>query len=148
MATSSKRLITVLTLLALLLAFVPVMPVYAAHTITSVSPSQIVNNVDTTITITGTDFDATAEVALGGYGDLLRLTQSATEITALVPAGVPAGTYAVTVAMGADVATCASPCVTVVNPTPPMATATTAPVPFSRPQFVVHSSRAADKVQK
>lgn len=144
------RLLPHSLLLVMLMTLVPVMPVHAAHTITSVSPPQIVNDVDTTITITGSNFDSTAEVSLGSYA-LLRLTQSTTEITALVSPGVPAGSYAVTVAMGGHTATCASPCITVVDPTPtqtPFATATTVPVPFARPQFVVRTSRAVDSVQK
>lgn len=146
-----SRPIPLALLIALLTTFFPVMYVYAAHSITSVSPAQIVNDVDTTMTITGANFDSTAEVSLGGYGSLLRLTQSATEITALVPAGVPAGSYTVTVSMGVDVATCASPCITILNPTPtspPVPTATTAALPFSRPQFVVRNSRATSAVQK
>ena len=146
MKLNLSRLIPFSLILALVTALIPVAPVYAAHTITSVSPSQIVNNVDTTITITGTNFDSTSEVSLGGTA-LLRLTQSATVITALVPANTPAGSYSVTVSMalGTDVVTCASPCVTVSNPPPPQATTT--PLPFSRPQFVVRSSRAKGDVQ-
>jgi len=153
MKSSSSRLIPVSLILALITALIPVSPVYATHSITSVSPTQLVNNVDTIITITGTNFDATAEVSLDGYGSLLRLTQSLTEITARVPAGVPQGNYGVTVTMaaGADIASCAPPCVTVSNPTPtqtPAPTATTVPVPFTRPQFVVRTSRAVGNVQK
>ena len=141
-----SRLIPFALILVVIVSLVPVAPVYAAHSITSVSPSQIVNNMDTTITINGNNFDSTSEVSLGGTA-LLRLTQSATSITALVPANTPAGSYAVTVSMalGADVVTCASPCVTVSDPPPPQATTT--PLPFSRPQFVVRSSRAKGDVQ-
>ena len=155
MNTSLKRLLSVSMLLALILTILPASPVYASHNITSVSPTQIVNNVDTTITITGNNFDSTADVALGGNA-LLRLTQSATVITALVPAGIAQGSYALTVTMaaGADVATCASPCITVLDPTPvpptltPSPTATLINEPFSRPQFVVQSSRAVNDVRK
>jgi IPT/TIG domain len=153
MKTNLKQLISFSMLLAMMLAFIPVVPVYAAHSITSVTPAQIVNNVDTTITITGNNFDSTAEVALGG-SPLLRLTQSATVITALVPAGVAPGSYAVAVTMGVDVVTCASPCITVVNPTPvpptstPSPTATTVSQPFTRPQFVVRTTKAVNPVQK
>ena len=145
MKTKLKRSISISLLLALIFALIPVMPVYAAHSINSVTPQQIVNDVDTIITITGTGFDATADVSLGGPIPLLRLTQSATEITARVPKGTPAGSYAVMVAMGADVATCASPCITISNPTP---TQTAVPLPFTRPQFVVRNSRAIDDVRK
>jgi len=149
MKQNLSRLIPLSLILALMMALVPVMPVHAAHTITSVTPSPIVNNVDTTITIAGTNFDATSEVSLGSL-PLLRLTQSPMEITALVPAGVMAGSYAVTVTMGADVVSCASPCVTVNNPVPTstlVPTATTMPLPFTRPQFVVNVTKAVGNIQ-
>jgi len=149
MKLNFSRLIPFSLILALMMALIPVVPVYAAHTITSVTPAQIVNNVDTTITIAGTNFDATSEVALGSL-PLLRLTQSPMEITALVPAGVTAGSYAVTVTMGVDVASCASPCVTVINPVPtstPVPTNTTVPLLFTRPQFVVHTTKAVGGIQ-
>src|SRR6185503_3491573 len=142
MKLNVARLIPLSLILALIAALLPVAPAYAAHTITSVSPSQIANDVDTTITIIGTNFDSSSQVSLGSVA-LLRLTQSATEITALVPKGIPPGSYSVTVTIvtsaGTDAATCASPCVTVSAPPPPQATTT--PPPFSRPQFVVRSSR-------
>jgi len=141
MKLNFSRLIPFSLILAMLMALIPVTSVYAAHTITSVTPAQIINDVDTIITITGTGFDASSSVSLGGYGSLLRLTQSLTEITALVPKGVPAGSYAVTVAIGADVVSCVSPCVTIVNPAP------TVPLPFARPQIVVRTSRAVGNVQ-
>ena len=137
MKTKFSSIISLSLFIVLIAAMVPI-PVYAAPAITSVTPSQIVNNVDTTITIKGSGFDSTAEVSLGGSIPLLRLTQSPEELTALVPAGTVAGSYAVTVTMGADVATCASPCVTIVTPTP--IPPTSAPAPFARPQFVVRSS--------
>ena len=148
MNSKLSRLVPLALLFVMLTTIVVVQPVYAAHTISSVTPSQIVNDVDTTITIMGNNFDASAEVSLGGTA-LLRLTQSPTEITALVPAGVSVGSYAVTVTMTVggvpDVATCASPCVTVSNP---VVTQTPAPQPFSRPQFVVVNSRAVHDVIK
>jgi hypothetical protein len=144
-----KSRFTFITLLSLILALafasMPA-PAYAAHTITSVTPSQIFNDADRIITITGTDFDSTAEVSLGGTISLLRLTQSPTVLTALVPAGTPAGSYSVTVTMGADVETCASPCLTISNQ-PPTITPTTAPLPFVRPQFVVRTSNVDGAVR-
>lgn len=136
MKTPVSRLIPVTLLIALISALIPV-TVLAAPIINSVTPPQFTNDVDTTITITGSGFDATSEVSLGSM-PLLRLTQSPTEITALVPAGTAAGSYAVTVTMGADSYTCASPCITINTP---VATSTPVPVPFSRPQLVVSSSR-------
>jgi len=146
MKTSTIRMISMSLLVTLIAAFIP-STVYAAHSITSVTPSQIVNNVDTIITITGANFDSTAEVSLGGSISLLRLTQSATELTALVPAGTPAGSYSVTVTMGVDVAVCASPCVTVFVPTPVPPTPTPPSAPFSRPQFVVRSTKVNGDVK-
>lgn len=136
-----SRLIALALLIAVMLTLIPV-AVLAAPVINSVTPPQFTNDVDTTITITGSGFDATSEVSLGSIA-LLRLTQSPTEITALVPAGTAAGSYAVTVTMGPESHTCASPCITINNP---VATSTPAPVPFSRPQLVVTSSRTNGEV--
>ena len=136
MKTPFSRLIPIALLIALISALIPT-TVFAAPDIVSVTPPQFTNAVDTTITITGTGFDATAEVSLGSI-PLLRLTQSATEITALVPAGTPAAIYAVTVTMASGTDTCNLPCITINDP---VATSTPAPVPFSRPQLVVSSSR-------
>lgn len=135
-----SRLIPSTLILAMLMAVVPASPVYAAPLISSVNPTQIVNNVDTTITITGSGFDNTAQVTLGAT-PLLRLTQSGTEITASVPAGIAEGSYAVTVTMGVDVATCNSPCVRIVAPAP------TIPSGFVRPQIVVNSTKVTGDVQ-
>jgi len=140
MKTTFFRTTSFAMLLALMLTVIPVTPVYAAPLISSVNPTQIVNNVDTTVTITGSGFDDTAQVALGAT-PLLRLTQSGTEITALVPAGVAEGSYAVTVTMGVDIATCDSPCVRVVAPAP------TIPSGFVRPQIVINSTKVTGDVQ-
>src|SRR5829696_77684 len=136
MKTHYSRFVSMSLLIALLMAMIPV-PVYAAHTISSVTPPVFTNDVDNTITITGAGFTSSSEVSLGSI-PLLRLTQSDAEITALVPKDTPAGSYAVTVSIGADVASCASPCITINVPT---ATATSAPVPFGRPQLVVSASK-------
>ncbi len=142
MKTSLFRFVSLLILLVLIMAMLPV-PAYAqTPTISGVAPPQIFNNVDNIITITGTDFDSTAQVSLGGTA-LLRLTQSPTELTALVPVGFPVGSYDVTVATSIGPVSCPAPCVTVSAPAP---TATTAPLPFVRPQFVIKSSRTNGSV--
>ena len=127
-------------LFALAIAVIPT-PVYAVLGITSVLPGQVVNNVSTSLTVTGTDFVTGSVVLLEGYGALSTTFQNASILTAEVPAGVPAGTYTVTVSTGTESVSCAG-CLTVLAPTPvPPPTATTAPLPFVRPQFVVKSTK-------
>lgn len=131
--------ITSLALLAALMAAAVPLSVFAqAPTILSVTPSQIYNNVDNIITITGSNFDATAQVSLGGTA-LLRLTQNPTELTALVPAGFGTGSYNVTVTTSAGNVVCLAPCVTV--------SSSPAPPPFTRPQFAVYSSKITGNVK-
>ena len=69
----------------------------AALLITSVSPNNISNLQNNTITITGTDFMMGSVVSLDGYASLTTSFFSATTMMALVPAGTPAGIYTVTV---------------------------------------------------
>ena len=121
-------------LLALLLAAIPG-PVYAQTTITSVTPASIVNNVDNTITVSGTGFDNTAAVLLNGSALTTGFLNGQT-LTATVPAGFAAGSYAITVTMTSG--TVMGPNLTVTTPSP---TATTAPVPVVRPQISVQNYR-------
>lgn len=137
MKTQLLRIVSFALLAALMVAVIP-HPVQAqAPTISGVTPPQIVNNVDNIITITGTNFDSTAQVTLGGTA-LLRLTQGPTELTALVPAGFPVGSYDVTVTTNIGPVSCLAPCVVVSNPPT---------VPFSRPQFAVYSSKITGNVR-
>ncbi len=141
--TISLRILSLAVLMALMAAVVP-SPVYAqAPTITGVTPQLIYNNVENIITITGSNFDPTSQVSLGGTA-LLRLTQDVAEITARVPAGFTPGSYDVTVTTSMGSISCPAPCVTV--STPP-ATSTPVPVPFTRPQFVVRASRIVGTVK-
>ena len=50
-----------------------------------------------TLTLTGTDFDATAVVLLDGFGALSTSFLNSQTLTAVVPAGIPAGDYTVRV---------------------------------------------------
>ena len=122
--TISLRILSLAVLVALMAAVVP-SPVYAqAPTISGVTPQLKYNNVDNIITISGSNFDPTSQVSLGGTA-LLRLTQDVAEITARVPAGFTPGSYDVTVTTSTGNISCPAPCVTVSappstsSPTPP-----------------------------
>lgn len=136
-------------ILALMVAGIPV-PAYAA-TITSVVPGQVVNNVSTTITVNGSGFLVGSAAVLLNGSALSTTVVNDFVLTAVVPAGLSAGTYTVTVSNGVE-PDVSCDCLTVVDPTPipptPPPTATTAPLPFVRPQFVVRSSRVVGTVQK
>lgn len=111
------------------------MPVYAQTTIGSVTPSSIVNNVDNTITVSGTGFDNTAAVLLNGSALTTSFLNNQT-LTATVPSGFAAGTYAITVTMTSGTVTGPNLTVTTLAPT-----ATAAPVPIVRPQLAVQNYR-------
>jgi len=129
MRNNFLRIVSLAVLAASLVAVIP-RPVHAQQpTISGVTPPLIYNNIDNIITITGSNFDSTSQVSLGGNA-LLRLTQSATVITALVPSGFTAGSYDVAVTTSIGTISCPAPCVTVSNP---VSTSTPVPVPFSRP---------------
>ena len=118
---------------ALILAAIPG-PVYA-QTINSVTPTSIVNNIDNTITVTGTGFDNSAAVLLNGSALATTFLNSQT-LTATVPAGFAAGVYAITISMTSGTITGPNLTVTALGPT-----ATTAPVPVVRPQIAVQNYR-------
>ncbi len=140
------RFVSISLLLALVLVAIPV-PAYAqtpTPTVASVAPPAIVNNIDNTITVTGTVFDNTAVVQLGiGGSALVTNFLNAQTLTATVPVGFPPGSYQVIVSMNGG--TWAGPTLTVVAPTaiPPTTppTATSAPGPVTRPQIGVQSYR-------
>ena len=124
-------------------------PVYAA-TVVSVAPSSIINDVDRTISVTGTGFSgATFVVVLGGASLVTSVTDSQT-LTAIVPAGKAAGNYPVTVTMdGAPLSPSLNLEITdsvIVPPTAtPVPTSTFTPLPFTRPQLRVTFSGASSK---
>jgi hypothetical protein len=131
-------------LAALIAAGIP-RPVYAAEVL-SVTPGTISNNVATTITVAGTGFDNTAVVLLNGSALTTTFLNDQT-LTATVPSGLSAGSYTVEVSMSGGLAT-GSASLTIANPTPVPPTATIpAPAPFTRPQFVVRSSKISGDVK-
>lgn len=134
-----SRLIPLLLLITLMTAMISV-PVYAASVL-SVTPSEVVNNTANTIIVSGTDFDNTAKVLLNGAAITTTFLNNQT-LNAVVPIGFTANTYAVTVSMDSGLAS-GSATLKVSDPPapPPSPTATTAPLPFVRPQLVISSSR-------
>ncbi|MFN8460376.1 MAG: IPT/TIG domain-containing protein [Anaerolineales bacterium] len=141
-----SQLITIFVLVALVASAIPA-PVSAA-TIMSVTPSQVVNDVTTTITVNGTGFLVGSAVVLLNGSAITSTVVNDTVMTAVVPAGFGAGTYTVTVANGVDPDASCVDCLTVLAPTPiPPPTATTAPLPFVRPQMVVNATTTKGTVQ-
>lgn len=144
MKKSKPHLVSISLLVALLIALFPV-PVYAAPAMTSITPNIIVNNVENVITVAGTEFDNSAAVLLDGAALSTNFLNAQT-LTASIPAGISEGDHTVTVSMSGGMAG-GSATLKVLAPTPvPPPTATTAPLPFVRPQFVVNSSRTSGSV--
>jgi hypothetical protein len=132
-------------ILALTMATIPV-SVYAQLGVTSIQPSSVPFGVASTITIQGANFvDGSTVVLLEGYGALATSFQNASVLTTTVPADVPVGTYNVTISTGAESVTVTGGLT--VNPPPAPPPATNTPLPFSRPQFVVRSSRVVGTVR-
>ena len=128
------RLASLSLLLALMLAMIP--SSVSAQTVSGVSPTDIVNNVPNTITVTGTGFDGTAVVNLGTRALATSFVDPAT-LTASVPAGTAPGTYEVTVSMSSTTVTGFAN----LNVTAPAPTATSEPQPVLRPQIGVEVYR-------
>ncbi len=126
------RSVSLALLLALVLVVVPA-PVYAQTTIVSVTPLTIVNDVENTITVSGTGFDNTAVVQLGGSALVTSFLNNQT-LTAIVPIGFPVSTPQVTVSMNTGTVT--GPTLTVNAPPP-----TSAPNPVVRPLISVSNYR-------
>ena len=129
------RFVSLSLLLVVALAVVPV-SVYA-QTVVSVTPTTIVNDVDNTITVSGTGFDNTAVVLLDGSA-LTTVFLNAQTITATVPAGTPPGAHNITVSMTGGILV--GP-VTLNVTAPSPITPTTAPLPVVRPQIAVKQYR-------
>lgn len=139
-----SRFVPLSLLISLLLALTPV-PAYAAPAVTSITPNTIVNDVVNVITVAGAEFDNTAAVLMDGAA-LSTNFLNATTLTATVPVGIAAGDHQITVTMSGS-AVSGAVTLTVLSPTPvPPPTATTAPLPFVRPQFVVKSSKISGSV--
>lgn len=134
-----SRLVPLSLLLSLLAALIPI-PAYAAPMINSITPNTIVNDVVNVITVSGMEFDDTAAVLMDGAALITNFLNTQT-LTATVPARVSAGDHTITVSMSSGMAG-GSATLTVLAPTPvPSPTATTAPLPFVRPQFILESSK-------
>ena len=148
MKTKFARPISFSTLLALLMVSVPLTAVYAADAL-SVTPSSIVNNVDTVITVAGTGFDNSAAILLDG-GALSTNFLNDQTLTATVPSGLSVGAHTITVSMTGGLAN-GSISLNVTAPaptsTPVVPTSTPVPLPFTRPQFVVRSSKVKGGLQ-
>ncbi|NOH02010.1 MAG: hypothetical protein HND47_08625 [Chloroflexi bacterium] len=146
----ARKSLTILSLLlALAMASVP-SPAFAL-TVDGVTPPTIVNDVNNTITITGSGFVDGAVALLNGSALSTSFLNSGT-LTATVPAGFMPGTYNLVVRNSdTDFGSCA--CTLTINPptptsTPsptPTATQTPTPLPFSRPQMRVTFSGANTK---
>ena len=120
-----------------------VVPVYAA-TVVSVTPSSIINDVDRTITVTGTGFDdITSFVVLLDGVPLTTVVVDSQTLTAIVGAGTATGTHVITVtddgvplspSFNLDVtdSVAVSPTVTPILPA------------FGRPQLVISSYKTDD----
>lgn len=130
MKLSFPRFAALSLFLAFLLALFPA--AVSAQTVVTVTPAQVANNVDSTITVSGTGFNNTAIVKLAGNA-LATTFLNARTVTAIVPAGFAPGSYTVAVAMGGG--TIRGPKLKVTEPTP------TVPVPVVRPQISVQNYR-------
>ena len=141
MKFQNRYFLSVLLLFTLLAVWVT--PAYAATTVISISPTSIVSDVSRIITITGTSFDniAVFVVLLDGSG-LVTVFVDAQTLTATVPASTATGTHVITITKdGAPLSPSFNLEVTdsvVIHPT-----ATSSPLPFTRPQLRVTSSGAS-----
>lgn len=124
-------------LFAMALTFIPMTA--HAQTVVSVTPATIVNNVDNTITVSGTLFDNSAAILLDGSALVTNFLNAQT-LTATVPAGIATGPHAIAVSMTSGTIT--GPALNITSPpTPIPPTATSAPAPVVRPQIGVQSYR-------
>lgn len=99
---SSKQKIIFSSLFLFILVFGLSQPilVLAALSITTITPNLVVNDIATTITISGTDFAAEAQVKIGGSDvstsfSLITNRISETELLANIPKDYPPGVYTV-----------------------------------------------------
>lgn len=138
MKRATRVIISALMALALLAGWTQ--PAYAALGVDSVTPGTVVNNTATTLTITGTDFDATAVALLDGYGALTTSFLNSQTLTAVVPAGVPVGPYTLRVTTSAPDSQAWPGTLHVTAPAP---TSTPEPPSFGRPQLVITAYKSS-----
>lgn len=140
MRFQTKYFASVILLLTLLANWVT--PVYAAD-VGSITPTSVVNDIDRTITVAGTGFDSTAVVLMDGSA-LLTVFLNDQTLTATVPAGTTTGNHMISVTMtGGPLASTFTLDITAPIVVPPTATST--PLPFTRPQLRVTFSGASSK---
>ncbi len=138
-----RRLLMVLLVLTVLLSFWAPEPVLADG-IVSVTPATVVNNVDTTITVslTGATYTfQTGAVVLFNGSALSTTVLTSGILTAIIPAGVSPGSYPITVRNpdNSEIPCDAGgACSVKVDPFVP-------PAPFARPQMRVTFSGASGK---
>jgi len=144
MKTKFSRILCISLLAAMMVAIIPSRPVFAAEVL-SVTPNTIVNDIQNTITVSGTGFDNTAAILLDGSALSTNFLNDQT-LTATIPIGLSAGNHTLTVSMSGVNAT-GSASLIVLAPTPIPPTPTEIPLPFTRPQFVVRSSKLVGTVE-
>ena len=140
MKPSLSKIIILLVVGSMLFTFPQA--VLAALTVASVTPSTVSNNQNTTLVVTGSDFQPFAVVSLDGYGALSTSYMSSTTLNALLPAGVPQGIYSLTVTNPDSTSATLQDALTVLDVVP---TATSTPEPasgYERPVIVVASYSA------
>ncbi len=140
-----KRQVYIVILVALwIFSVAAIFPaaVQAAPSIGFVSPSLIVNDINNTITITGTGFDNSSQVSIGGTTLSTSYRSDWNDLLAIIPSGFMPGTYDITVTNPGGTSSPLSGGLTIVAPTPtplpsstPLPTSTT--IPFARPQIVI-----------
>jgi hypothetical protein len=134
-----SRLVPFSLLIAMLVALIP-MPVLAEPAVNSITPNHIINDVANVITVAGAEFDESSVVMMDGAALITNFLNAQT-LTAAIPVGVAAGQHTITVTMS-NISVGGQAILTVDAPTPiPPPTATTAPLPFVRPQFILESSK-------
>lgn len=117
-------------------------PAYAIITVQTVSPPLVVNDIPTTITITGIDFAAGCRVFLG-ITEITVTYVDVTTVKAIVPQNMAVGVYDVQVVNPDTTSSTRTSGLTVAAPTttPPIPPSTATPAPFGRPQLAMKSFR-------
>jgi hypothetical protein len=134
------RILITFIILALLLALITIPAL--AITVDNVQPNSVNNDVQNTLTVTGSDFVDGAVVVLNGATDLSTSFVDASTLTAILPKDFPAGSYSVSVE-NPDSSSAAYVGALVVSAPPtdtltPTATSTDAPSPaYARPVVVI-----------
>ncbi|MBI5352926.1 MAG: IPT/TIG domain-containing protein [Chloroflexi bacterium] len=137
MKFQNKYFVSAILVFTLLAGWVT--PAYAA-TVISITPTSILNDIDRTITVTGTDLTGTAVVLLDGT-PLVTVPQDPQTLTATVPAKTDIGPHIITVTLdGVPLSPSFSLYITNEVVVPPTLTPT--PAPFGRPQMVIKSYKA------